>query len=69
MCPQCRFADLHEYMCHVTLVINGEWGGMSQLPVGNQESRAGRWAPDRTGGFERVAAANQRRLCLPVKVG
>lgn len=40
MCLQCRFTDLYEYMCHITLIINK---GMCQLPLGNQESRASRW--------------------------
>lgn len=40
MCLQCRFTDLYEYMCHITLIINK---GMCQLPTGNQESRASRW--------------------------
>lgn len=71
MCLQCRFADLYEYTCHITLIINK---GMSQLPVGNQESRASRWAPPpfRTGFFNGgwcSAAANQRRIHLSIKVG
>lgn len=49
MCLQCRFTDLYEYTCHITLIINK---GMSQLPVGNQESRASRWAPLGRGVFQ-----------------
>lgn len=37
---QCRFTDLYEYMCHITLIINK---GMCQLPLGYRESRGSRW--------------------------
>lgn len=58
MCLQCRFTDLYEYMCHITLIINK---GMCQLPLGNQESRGSGWVR-RLGILVAVQA-----LLLPIK--
>lgn len=67
MCLQCRFTDLYEYMCHITLIINK---GMCQLPPGNQESHASRWDL-RMEDFSRssgIATANQRCTHLSMLV-